>query len=405
MRKALLVFVLLLIITGTTHASPLQANLIIEGQIKTDDQINDADAAQILGIASVINYQEIDEKKCAPEIRSGKIKNCLGEYAEYFTPEEFKKNFSTWNGAPYGGIGVVVSIKNRTVFVENVKHEYSAFKAGVRDGDIIRGTKENGTETIFKGADLEEVNRAMLGKIFTSYTLLIIRGEEPLEIKVTRVLIHPQHVIPQNSLLPGAIGYIRIINWNGGTAEQFNAVVHALRNLGAKKNLFDVRNNPGGLAIDALEAVTSWETDDNAPLVTKRGRLQKEEIITRAVLQKNNLRVFPASLKDVPCAVLINKDSGSASEIFAGFLKVKGCHIIGDTSFGKGTIQYVIPLGSGAAFKLTAAEYFIGLDIKIDGVGIVPTLAVSNPEGWEMGDVANDFQLKAALKLLNEQYK
>ena len=65
----------------------------------------------------------------------------------------------------------------------------------------------------------------------------------------------------------------------------------------------------------------------------------------------------------------------------------------------------MIPLGSGAAFKLTAAEYFIGLDIKIDGVGIVPTLVVSNPEGWEMGDVANDFQLKAALKLLNEQYK
>lgn len=403
MRKAIILIVFILVSACAHAPSEIRTAPILTVPEKIEVKINSFDVAEIINFALARSYHDIDHEKCLTELRNGEVEACLGKLSKYFASKQFKKYAHTMKGITYAGTGLFYKIQNGTVVVNDFLPNSSAAKAGVKLGDRLLGTREDGEETFFAGFDHEDIYYTLRGDINSSYTLLIKRGDNYLEVYVTRSMFSLKRVVSPVISLPATIGYLRPTTWNGGIAAIFKEISDDYLRAGAKKFIFDVRNNPGGLLEEPLSALTLYEADENAPLVTVRGRYPKEQIFTRASLRKSTWSVYQPILKDAPCVVLINRATASSSEIFAANLKLRGCYVIGENSFGKGTVQTIVTLSSGAGFRLTTDEYFVGLSIKIDGIGVSPNMLIRNPTGWQIDDAANDYQLRAAIDYLNSK--
>jgi len=335
---------------------------------------------------------EVDSEALATGIYKGFINSLDDPYSTYYTKEEYTNLIESSTGV-YHGIGAVVSQDVKTGIITIVKpyKDTPAYKAGLLPDDIIY--KVEGEEVT--GKDLSEVVSKMKGKEGTKVNITIIREgvDEPIDFTIVRQKINIPTI--EHQMLEGDIGYIQILEFDEITVSQFNSAINELEKLGMKALVVDVRNNPGGLLESVVSILDRLLPKGLIVYTEDKYKKREEEHAT-------NPDRF-----DKPLAVLINGNSASASEIFAGAIQDYGKGtVVGTTSFGKGIVQKVIPLTDGTAVKLTISKYFTPKGRNIHGTGIVPDVEVELEE--ELKQMATvpldkDNQLQKAVEILKEQ--
>lgn len=308
----------------------------------------------------------VDNKKLIQSAIDGMLTS-LDPHSGYLDPADFSDMRDQTRGE-YGGLGIQVTAEEGAVKIIAPMDDTPASRAGLQAGDYI--TAIDGQSIL--GQPLADAVKQMKGAVGTSVTLTLAREKtNPFQVKLTREVIDVKSV---NSRLEGDYGYIRVSGFDEKTGELTTAAIKSLRTQkpGMKGLVLDLRNNPGGLVDQAVEVSSDFL--DGGEVVTSRGRDPRD-------IQRYNARAGGDLLKGLPVVVLINNGSASASEIVAGALKDRQrATVIGLTSFGKGSVQTVIPLrgGSDGALKLTTARYYTPSGSSIQKTGIVPELQVAN---------------------------
>ena len=322
---------------------------------------------------------EINESKILDETIKGYVNGLDDEYSEYLTAEDWEE-FQTVALGNYVGIGIYMSTdKNDNVVVVEPIKDSPAEMVGIKSGDIIVGVND---ESVI-GLGSEIVSNKIKGEEGTKVKVTVERNGEYLDFDIERKSIKIYHV--ETEMLENNIGYISLLTFDEGCADEFKKEYLELKNKGAKKIIVDIRNNTGGLVEEALRLLDLFLPKNSTTLVTVDANGKKEFSKTK------NSQVIT---EDV--VVLVNEYSASASEIFAGALKDHGrAQIVGTKTYGKGVIQSVFMLEDGSALKLTVEEYFTPNETKINKVGIEPNHAVEL-------DLENqiDTQLNKAKELL-----
>ncbi len=327
-------------------------------------------------------------------IYKGFIASLGDPYSTYYTAEEYQEMTEGSNGV-YFGIGASVSQDAKTGVITIVKpfKDGPAYKAGMLPGDILY--KVNGKEVT--GEDLTQVVTKLKGKAGTTVKVSVIRDnkEEPINFTITRRKIEVPTI--EYKMLDNKIGYITITEFDAITVDQFNTAVNTLEKKGMKGLVVDVRNNPGGL-LDAVVKILDRLLPKELLVYTEdKNNVREEEYAT------DNTKVT------VPMAVLINGNSASASEIFAGALQdYKAATIIGTTSYGKGIVQKIIPISDGTAVKLTISKYYTPKGRNIHGKGITPDITLDLTESMKKEvtiPVEKDNQLQRAIKEIKNKIK
>ena len=313
-------------------------------------------------------------------------------YSTYFTEEEYQLLMESSAGV-YHGIGATVSQDMTTGVITIVKPFKGgpAHKVGLLPGDVIY--KVEGEEVT--GEDLQEVVSKMKGEEGTSVEVSIVReGEiEPLEFTIVRQEVNVPTI--EHRMLDNNIGYISILEFDEITVSQFEKAIDELLKLGMKGLVVDVRDNPGGL-LDSVVKMLDRLLPKNLIVYTEDKHGKRTEEWAKE----------PDEL-DVPIAVLINGNSASASEIFAGALQdYNRATVVGTTSYGKGIVQKVIPLSDGTAVKLTISKYFTPKGRDIHEKGIVPDVEIELDDNLRQEIIIEpekDNQLQEAIKLVENQ--
>lgn len=333
---------------------------------------------------------DIDDISFTDGIYKGFISSLGDPYSTYYTADEYKALLESSSGVYYGiGASVNQDVKTGIITIVKPFKDGPAYKAGLLPGDII--ARVDGEEVT--GLDLFEVVSRIKGPEGTSVNITVIRDGESLDFKITRGKVENPTV--EYQMLDNKIGYIIISEFDDVTVSQFKKAVNDLEAKGMKSLIVDVRNNPGGL----LDSV-----------VNVLDRLLPPGLVVYTRDKYNNCETEMAKDYDkinVPMAVLINGNSASASEIFAGTLQdYKVATIIGTTSFGKGIVQKVIPLSDGTAVKLTVSKYYTPKGRNIHGTGIKPDIEVELDKEWQNQlnvPIEKDNQLQEAIKLLTQK--
>jgi len=313
----------------------------------------------------------------------------LDPYSAYMNPELFKEMQTDTRGE-FGGLGIEIGMEAGVVKVISPIDDTPAAKAGIKAGDYI---VKIGKDQV-QGKSLMEAVKLMRGPVGTSIDLTIRRKnvKKPLEFKITRKIIEIKSV---NSEILGKnkdLGYIRLKSFNENTDKQFLDIVKKFeKNSKIEGYILDLRNNPGGLLTQAI-SITDFFLDDGE-IVSTKGRKASE---TRKFFAKKG-----DEIRGKPIIVLINNGSASASEIFAGALKDhKRAIILGENSYGKGSVQSIIPLRNGGGMRLTISKYYLPSGNSISEVGVAPDITVKEEDDFKINS-ENDNQLNYALKLFN----
>mgnify|MGYP000903448501 CR=1 FL=1 len=294
-----------------------------------------------------------------------KLIEILGDpYTQYFSPEEYQEFMEDTNGS-YGGVGMELGVKDGAVVIISVFKGSPAEAAGLKPGDII--TAVNGKSTY--GESLDSAAGMVRGEPGTKVTLTVLRGETSFNVTLTRKIIELETV--EYELLDSGVGYIRITTFSSDVGEKTEKALRELKAQGAKGIILDLRNNPGGYLSSALEVADLFLPQGRTIMFVKNSR------------ETVRLAAERPLVNTLPLVVLVDHGSASASEIVAAALKENNAGIlVGTTTFGKGTVQTIIPLDSepGAALKITTAEYLSPLGRRINGIGVSPHYEVINPE-------------------------
>ena len=289
----------------------------------------------------------------------------LDPHSAYLNPKHFR-DMQVQTRGEFGGLGIEVTMENGVVKVVAPIEDTPASKAGIQSGDLITHLDK---EQIL-GLTLQEAVEKMRGPVNSGITLTIVRKgtEDPFDVKVVRDVIH---INPVKYSAEGDVGYIRVTTFNEQTTANLQKAIEDLKKqIGPKLKgyVIDLRNNPGGL-LDQAISVSDTFLDQGAIVLTKGRNLEET--------QRSNAR--PGDVTDgQKIIVLINGGSASASEIVAGALQDhKRATLVGTRSFGKGSVQTIIPLGSGnGALRLTTARYYTPSGKSIQAKGIVPDIEV-----------------------------
>ena len=337
-----------------------------------------------------INEEYVDEINQSESMESAinGLLQSLDPYSAYMSPEIFNE-MQTETSGEFGGLGIEVSMESGVVKVISPIDDTPASKAGIKAGDYI--VKIENTQV--QGKTLSEAVDLMRGPVGSSIELTIRRrGEKKaLTFNITREIIEIQSV--KSDLLENNIGYIRLTSFNENSSEQIELKIKDLeKKQNIKAYILDLRNNPGGLLSQAIKISDFFL--DNGEIVSTKSRKASEN--RKWFAKKGDLTDGKTLL------VLINYGSASASEIVAGALKDhKRAIILGENSYGKGSVQSIIPLKNKGAIKLTVAKYYLPSGKSISEVGVTPDILVE--------EVGNDFkinsekdnQLNYAIKLFN----
>lgn len=370
--------------------------------VKSDSKTKEKDETEVLSdrydeieqkldtLQQVVDqYYLSDEEVSTDEMVEGIYKgyiDSLGEaYTVYYTKEEYDQLKESTSGK-YSGIGVVVS-QNVDTGVITVVRPFAGSpgaEAGILKDDIVY--KVAGKEVT--GVDVSEVVTWIKGEEGTSVTIEVYRPSEDqyLTFEVERRTIEVPMV--EYRMLDDQIGYVAIYEFEETTSEQFNEAIADLTSQGMTGLIIDLRDNPGGLVNSATAVLDRILPKDKLLVYTIDKNGEKDEEYT-----EDNITI------DVPIAVLINENSASASEIVSGCLQDYECAtLVGTTSFGKGIVQYVLPLNDGSAIKLTSAKYYTPNGRNIHGIGIEPDAEVELKK-----DSETDTQLEKAQEIILEQ--
>jgi len=337
-----------------------------------------------------INEEYVDEINQSESMDSAinGLLQSLDPYSAYMSPEIFNE-MQTETSGEFGGLGIEVSMEAGVVKVISPIDDTPASKAGIKAGDYI--VKINDTQV--QGKTLSEAVDLMRGPVGSSIELTVRRkgAKKALTFKITRKIIEVQSV--KTDLLENNIGYIRLTSFNENSSDQIeNKIKNLEKNQNIKNYILDLRNNPGGLLSQAIKIADFFL--DNGEIVSTKSRQSSEN--RKWFAKKGDLTNGKTLL------VLINYGSASASEIVAGALKDhKRAIILGENSYGKGSVQSIIPLKNKGAIRLTVAKYYLPSGKSISEVGVRPDIEV-NEEGEEFKIKSKtDNQLNYAIKLLN----
>ena len=337
-----------------------------------------------------INKEYVDEINQSDSMDSAinGLLQSLDPYSGYMSPEIFNE-MQTETSGEFGGLGIEVTMESGVVKVISPIDDTPASKAGIKAGDYI--VKINDTQV--QGKSLSEAVELMRGPVGSSIELTIRRrGEKKaLTFNVTREIIQIKSV--KAELLEKNIGYIRLTSFNENSAGQIKKEINKFeKNKNLKSYILDLRNNPGGLLSQAIKISDFFL--DNGEIVSTKSRQQSEN--RKWFAKKGDLT------KGKTILVLINYGSASASEIVAGALKDhKRAILIGENSYGKGSVQSIIPLKNKGAIRLTVAKYYLPSGKSISEVGVSPDIEIDEESDDFKIKTETDNQLNYAIKLLN----
>ncbi|MGO5439407.1 S41 family peptidase [Megamonas funiformis] len=323
---------------------------------------------------------DTDDVKLIDGAIDGMVKSLNDPHSNYLSPKMYKTLMEQTEGS-FAGIGVVMGMDNeQKIHIVGIMENSPGQKAGLQEGDEILAV--DGVPVTQMAFD--EVAAHVRGQAGTDVVLTIMRDNANQDITITRDNIKLKTV--GHKMLDNNIGYIQIVSFSEDTANEFNEAYNDLKNQGMKALVLDLRNNPGGLLTTCVEIAKKL--------------VPKGEIVS-IVDKQGNKETYSSSLEapEYPLAVLINKNSASASEILSGAIQdTKAGTIIGNTSYGKGSVQTILPMFEDDAVKLTIAKYYTPSGRSIDGTGITPDIEINLDE-----NATSDTQLDKALEVLKAQ--
>ena len=330
---------------------------------------------------------EVDQSKSMDAAINGLLQS-LDPYSAYMTPESFE-GMQTETSGKFGGLGIEVGMESGVVKVISPIDNTPASRAGLKAGDYI--VKIDGVQV--QGKSLMDAVDLMRGLVGSSIEITVRRRgvKKALIFNITREIIQVQSV--KSELIDNSIGYIRLTSFNENSSKQIKEKVKKLnKNKNLKAYILDLRNNPGGLLSQAIKISDFFL--ENGEIVSTKSRTVSEN------------RKWFAKKGDITggktLVVLINYGSASASEIVAGALKDhKRAIILGENSYGKGSVQSIIPLKNRGAIRLTIAKYYLPSGKSISKVGVTPDIEIAEGSEDFKFNTETDNQLKFALKLLN----
>ncbi len=308
----------------------------------------------------------------ADELIAGAIRGMVGTldpHSSYMARESYE-DLKVDTKGEFGGLGIQISVRDRKLVVISPIEDTPAFRAGIKSGDHI--IKVNGEPTA-EMTIMDAVDR-MRGKKGTDVLITIIREgeEEPLDITITRDIIKIQSV--RSRMLEPGIGYVRITQFQSQSGPDLKRHVATLADNGMEYLVLDLRNNPGGLLTSAVEVSEQFLEDDQLVVYIQGRDGQREEYFSHA-----------PDDNDFPMVVLVNEGSASASEIVSGALQDLGrAAIIGMTTFGKGSVQTILPLSDSSGLRLTTAKYYTPSGRSIQNTGITPDIVVQLDPDYEV---------------------
>ena len=377
----------LLILSGAVIGILISINLpVFADKVKsTNLPIEDLRTfAEVFGKIKSDYVEEIDDKTLINEALSGMLSG-LDPHSSFLDFDQ-TKDLQQGTSGEFGGLGIEVGMEDGFVLVISPIEDTPAYKAGLKSGDLIMKLDS----TAVKGLSLNEAVKLMRGKPGSTITLQVLRKgvNAPFDLKVTRAQIKTKSI--KAKLIEPNYAYIRVTQFQEKTGED---LAKSLKKLRAENKfafngiILDMRNNPGGL-LNSSVAVSAAFLKEGDLVVYTEGRAPDSKMnlttspenFVRNNPEKNNfLKDLPEDIKDTPMVVLINNGSASASEIVAGALQDhKRALIVGTRSFGKGSVQSIMPMNNGTAIKLTTARYFTPNGRSIQGKGIVPDIVVED---------------------------
>ncbi len=327
-----------------------------------------------------IYFDRIEEE----EMIYGAIRGMVDAFNDpntvFFDPQKNEELEERLQGK-FEGVGMEVGLREGEIRVISPIPNTPAERAGMRPGDVIIAVDEKST----KGMSIEEAVSIIRGPRGEPVTLRILRKEEEMEVTIVRDVISIPSL--EWEMMENDIAHLKLYYFHEGVAGEFSAVARSIVDSEAKGIIVDLRNNPGG-SLDMVREVSGYF-------------LEKNSIVAVAYEGEREYKAKGTPLlTDYPVVVLINQGSASASEIMASALRDnRGVTIVGETSFGKGSIQTIEPLSGGSSLKVTVSEFFTSKGEPINEVGVSPDIEV------ELEDIEEDIQLEEAVRVLNEEIK
>ena len=336
--------------------------------------------AEVFGAIKSGYVESVEDKKLINGAINGMLSD-LDPHSAYLDQEAFKE-LQVGTQGEFGGLGIEVGMEDGFVKVVSPIEDTPAFRAGLKPGDLIIKLDD----TPVKGMSLNDAVKRMRGKPKSPIRLTIIRKGEPkpLEVTLIRDVIRVQSV--KSKMIEPGYGWVRISQFQELTVENMVKHINGLYKDGPLKGLIlDLRNDPGGLLNGAVGVSAAFlppktlvvSTDGRTEDARRKFLASPEDYMRRS--SDDTLKSLPAAIKTVPMVVLVNSGSASASEIVAGALQDhKRATVMGTQTFGKGSVQTIMPLGNNTAIKLTTARYYTPSGRSIQAKGIVPDINVDD---------------------------
>ncbi len=375
MKKAFVIGSLLLVLTLSLGGSAVSKG--------TDSGATYEQLRLFTEVLSIIQNQYVDEvppKELIYSAIRGTLRG-LDPHSSFLDPESYKEMQVETSGS-FGGLGIEITLKDDVLTVVSPIEGTPAYRAGLQTGDRI--VRIDGLTT--KDMQLADAVKRMRGKPGTKVKITVVREgwTEPKDFEISREQIRVHSV--RSADLGGGIAYIKLRQFQEQSPGDMSAALEKAAKGGMKALILDLRNNPGGLLTAAVE-ITEEFIDEGKLVVYTEGRVRNQNMRFTAHAKK--------SYPNLPMVVLVNQGSASASEIVAGALQDWGrAIIVGTQSFGKGSVQTIIPLSDGSGLRLTTAKYYTPKGRSIHGKGITPDIVVEQPK--EVAAAARD-RLQAAL--------
>jgi carboxyl-terminal processing protease len=340
--------------------------------------------AEVFGKIKADYVEEVADKKLLTEALNGMLAG-LDPHSTFLDEDHFK-DMQQGTAGEFGGLGIEVGMEDGFVKVISPIEDTPAFKAGLQSGDLIIKLDDKSV----KGMTLNDAVKLMRGKPGSTINVQILRKgkDTPFDVKITRAQIKSQSV--KAKLIQEDYGYLRVTQFQERTGED---VAKSINKLFAENKkplngiILDMRNNPGGL-LNAAVAVSAAFIPEGELVVYTEGRAKDSKMHLTAIPENfirdpkgnnNYINKLPPEIKKTPMVVLVNNGSASASEIVAGALQDhKRALIVGTKSFGKGSVQSILPMNNGTAIKLTTARYFTPKGRSIQAKGIDPDIIVED---------------------------
>ena len=340
---------------------------------------------------TIIQKEYVEDTK-TKDLIYGALKGMLASldaHSQFMDPETYEELKIDTQGK-FGGLGIEITIKDGSLTVITPIQDTPAWKAGIKANDRIVKINDLSTREI----SLTDAVKKMRGEPGQVVNLTILRDTEKklLDFKITRAMIKITG-IKYARMLESGIGYIRISEFRENTLGELNNALSVLSKQGMKALIIDLRNNPGGL-LDVAVKVTGKFLEPNKLIAYTKGRQKGQDL--EFFSEAKNIKL------ELPLAILINEGSASGSEIVAGALQdYKRAIIIGKKSFGKGSVQTVIPLEDGCALRLTTSHYFTPSGKIIQGQGIIPDILVEESKlaDNKIDEVGGGFNYQADIQL------